>query len=279
MAELFFSHFASQTIGGGYNMEEHHEEHKKHREHKKKETVTFTKIGLWQGVSGVLGILLVLSLFTGGFGLKDSPSKVAGIVPSGVAPSAPSAPSAGITDMKALADDDAFLGKKDAPVTIVEWSDYECPFCERFHSQTLDQIKSQYIDTGKVKFVYRDFPLGFHDPLATQEAMAAECAREQGDDKTYFDFHDLIFKTTKSNGNGLQVSQLYDMADTLGLNKAKLIECIDSGKYKAEIQKDIQDGAAAGIQGTPGFIINGKLVSGAQPFSVFKQVIDAELAG
>lgn len=174
-------------------------------------------------------------------------------------------------------DDDPFLGDEDAPVTIVEWSDYECPFCKRFFSTTLDQLKEKYIDTGKVKLVYRDFPLGFHDPLATQEAYAANCAREQGDDETYFAYHDLIFNTTSGNGRGLQTEQLYDMASQLNLDEAKFKECVESEKYKEEVAKDIADGQKAGIRGTPGFLVNGQLVSGAQPFSAFEQIIEAAL--
>lgn len=174
-------------------------------------------------------------------------------------------------------DDDPFLGDEDAPVTMIEWSDFECPFCKRFYSNTMDQIKENYIDTGKVKLVYRDFPLPFHDPLATQEAYAANCAREQGDDETYFAYHDLIFDTTRGNGKGLELSQLYDMSEQLGLDKAKFTECVESEKYKDEVAKDIADGRSAGINGTPGFLVNGQLVSGAQPFAAFEQIIEEAL--
>ncbi|PIZ70878.1 disulfide bond formation protein DsbA [Candidatus Peregrinibacteria bacterium CG_4_10_14_0_2_um_filter_43_11] len=174
-------------------------------------------------------------------------------------------------------DDDAVLGDENAPVTLIEWSDYECPFCKRHFTQTFPQIKEKYIDSGKVKMIFRDFPLSFHDPLATQEAIAAECAREQGGDETYFAYHDLIFKTTTSNGSGMQKDQFYELADKVGINKAKFTECLDSEKYKDEVQKDIADGGKAGVSGTPAFLINGQFISGAQPFSVFEQVIEAEL--
>lgn len=174
-------------------------------------------------------------------------------------------------------DDDAVLGDEDAPVTIIEFSDYECPFCKRHFTQTLPLIKEEYIDTGKVKLVFRDFPLGFHDPLATQQAMAAECVREQTDDETYFAYHDLIFENTTSNGRGMVVEKLYELADEVGVNRAEFTECLESEKYKDEVIQDIADGQEAGISGTPGFIINGQLVSGAQSFATFKQIIDAEL--
>lgn len=174
-------------------------------------------------------------------------------------------------------DDDPVLGDKNAPVTLIEFSDYECPFCKRHFTQTLPKLKEKYIDTGKVKMVFRDFPLGFHNPLATQEAMAAECAREQGDDETYFAYHDLIFQTTRSNGRGMEKEKLYDLAEQVGVDRAKFTDCLDSEKYKDEVKKDIASGSKAGVRGTPGFLVNGQLVSGAQPFSVFEAIIEAEL--
>ncbi len=252
-------------------MEEQNQEYKP-KVHQKEETVTINKTTLWKGISGVLGLLLVISVFTGGFGLgNNSPTAAAVGVP---VPSraAPSAPSAGVTDMKVLADDDPFMGEDNAPVTIVEFSDYECPFCARFYQQTLPQIKSEYIDTGKVKFVYRDFPLGFHQQ-AEPAALAANCAGEQG---KYFEFHDKIFNNDGAAGKSS--TDYKKWAQELSLNVAKWETCLSDPKQKQEIQKDLADGSAAGVAGTPGFIINGKLVSGAQPFSVFQQVIEAELS-
>ena len=243
----------------------------KPKEHQKEETVTFSKTRLWKGIAGILGLLLIISIFTGGFGLGgNSPSGALVAVPSGAAPSQ-QAPSAGVTDMKALFDDDPFMGSEEAPVVIIEFSDYECPFCVRFYQQTLPQIKSQYIDTGKVKFIYRDFPLGFHSQ-AEPAAIAANCAGEQG---KYFEFHDKIFN---NNGAGGKSNADYKKwAQELKLDITKWEPCLSDPAQRQEIQKDIRDGSAAGISGTPGFIINGKLISGAQPFSVFQQVIDAEL--
>ncbi|MBI2661952.1 DsbA family protein [Candidatus Woesearchaeota archaeon] len=249
------------------------EEQKEHdfKEHQKEETVTFSKITLWKIVSGVLGLLLVISIFTGGFSLgSNSPSGAVVAAPSGAAP-LPQAPSAVVTDMNVLSDDDPFLGKKDAPVTIVEFSDYECPFCVRFYQQTLSQIKSNYVETGKAKFVYRDFPLSFHQQ-AESAAIAANCAGKQ---EKYFEFHDKIF----NNGGaaGKSNADYKRWAQELKLDIAQWEECLSDPAQKQEIQKDIRDGSAVGVSGTPGFIINGKLISGAQPFSVFQQVIEAEL--
>ena len=160
-------------------------------------------------------------------------------------------------------------GDKDAPVTIIEWSDFECPFCARFYRDTLPLIEEEYIKTGKVKLVFRDFPLSFHQN-AQKAAEAAECAGEQG---KFWEMHDLLFEQGVEGGT----AGCKQYEKQLGLNTAKFNECLDSGAMASEVRKDTADGAAAGIQGTPGFLINGKLVSGAQPFSSFKQVIDAEL--
>ncbi|MBR9676308.1 DsbA family protein [Candidatus Woesearchaeota archaeon] len=184
-------------------------------------------------------------------------------------PSAAPTPSPNLY-MKTLIDDDAVKGDPNAVVTIVEWSDFECPFCARFYSETLGQILSEYVDTGKVKFVYRDYPLSFH-PQAQKAAEAAECAGEQ--DK-YFEMHDLLFEKGVKGG----VASFKQFASDIGLDTAKFNTCLDTGAMASEVAKDMRDGQSLGIRGTPGFIINGQLVSGAQPFSAFKQVIDAKLA-
>lgn len=173
------------------------------------------------------------------------------------------------TDMKKLMDDDSVKGDKNAPVTIVEWSDFECPFCGRFYQQTLPSITEKYIKTGKVKLVYRDFPLEFH-AQAQKAAEAAECAGEQN---KYWEMHDKLFEKGVTGG----VSSFKQYAKDLSLDTKKFDDCLDTGKMASEVQKDLQDGSAAGIRGTPGFIVNGQLVSGAQPFSAFEQVIEAAL--
>jgi len=178
------------------------------------------------------------------------------------------------------------LGDKNAPITIVEFSDYECPFCKRHFDETLPQLVKNYVDTGKVKIVYRDFPLSFHDPMATKEAIAANCAREQGGDKKYFEFHDEIFKRTTSNGNGLNDEKIQTIAKDLGLNTGKFSTCLSNQAQADEVKKDIADGTAAGASGTPTFVIgkttsngevDGDLVVGAQPFAAFQAVIDPML--
>jgi protein-disulfide isomerase len=162
-------------------------------------------------------------------------------------------------------------GDPDAPITIIEFSDYECPFCARFYVQTLSLIDEEYIKTGKVNLVYRDFPLSIH-PNAQKAAEAAECAGEQG---KYYEMHDILFENGANGG----VAGYKVYASQIGLNLAEFNECLDSGVMAAEVQKDFEEGQQYGVQGTPAFFINGKFISGAQPFSVFQQEIDALLAG
>lgn len=187
--------------------------------------------------------------------------------------------------IKVSLDNDPIIGSKDAPVTIIEFADYECPFCKQSFQTLLPQIKRDYIDTGKVRFVYRDFPLDFHEN-AGKEAEAAECARDQGGDNTYFKFHDQIYTQTKSNGTGLALTQLPVVAKSLGLNAQQFQQCLDSSKYADEVEKDYQDGIAAGVTGTPGWFvgksendntITAPVIEGVQPYTVFKTVIEEQL--
>ena len=248
-------------------MDENNKENGEIHHVKKEDSLTISKVTLWKIISGVFGVLLILSIFTGGFGIGGDNITGNAIKPSVPTPNIPTG--IGTVNAKDLVDDDPVKGDKNAPVTIVEFSDFQCPFCERFYTQTLSQIENEYIKTGKVKLVYRDFPLGFHQ-YAQKAAEAAECADEQG---KFWEFHNKIFE----NQQQLSLDSLKQWASEIGLETNKFNNCLDSGKMTSEVQKDLKDGSAAGISGTPGFIINGQLVSGAQPFSAFKQVIDAEL--
>jgi protein-disulfide isomerase len=232
----------------------------------------------------VLAVLLV-AFFVAGFfvGFVASPGKGSIVQqPTGQVaqqqqqPTQPTAPSR----IQVGLDDDAVLGDANAPVTIIEFSDMQCPFCGRFYTQTLPQIKSQYIDTGKAKLVFRDFPLSFH-PYATPAAIGAECAKEQG---KFWEYHDTVFETQNAWVNAADPNAaLKQIAADLGLNTANFNSCYDAEKYAAEVQKDFNDGQAAGVSGTPTFYVGSpskgyvQLV-GAQPFSTFKTTIDQELA-
>ncbi len=222
----------------------------------------------WKITTIALIVVLAFFAFRGGFSGNSNGSPTGQAVGGAAQAPAGSAPAPDI-DMKALADDDPFLGDEDAPVTMIEWSDFECPFCGRFYSQTEEQLIQQYVDTGKVKFVYRDFPLSFH-PNAQKAAEAGECADEQG---KFWEMHDLLFEQGVQGG----VAGFKQYAQQIGLDTAEFSQCLDSGAMASEVQNDFNDGQRVGISGTPGFIINGQLVSGAQPFQVFQQVIEGAL--
>lgn len=179
--------------------------------------------------------------------------------------------------MAKILDDDDVKGEANAPVTIVEFSDFQCPFCARFVFSTIPPLEETYIKTGKVKFAFRDYPLPFHkqSPLAS---MAAECAHEQG---KFWEMHDTLFGKQEEWSENDKAPDLFNgYAKELGLDAKNFNVCVSSQKYDAEIKKDTVDGAAAGVDGTPTFFINGKLISGALPFDKFMQpIIEAELAG
>ncbi len=166
-------------------------------------------------------------------------------------------------------------GDKGAKVEIVEFSDFECPFCEQFFTQTLPQIEKEYVDTGKVKLYFRHFPLDFH-PAALPTALAAECADSQG---KFWEFHDKVFANQAqiAGGGEKATAALKQFAQDLGLNTSQFNQCLDNAEQQADVDKDINDGKTAGVSGTPTFYINGRQLVGAQPFAAFKAIIDEEL--
>lgn len=166
-------------------------------------------------------------------------------------------------------DDDPIKGDKDAPVTIIEFSDYECPFCSRHFKEVEPLIKERYIDTGRAKLVFRDFPLDFHK-RAIPAAIAANCVREQGGDEKYFKMHDLLF----DNPGNLSDNDLEKHALSLDIDKGKYESCITSDVVKKEIEKDMQDGIKYGVSGTPGFFINGWFIRGAFPIEKFDEYME-----
>lgn len=166
------------------------------------------------------------------------------------------------------------LGREDAPVTMVEFADYQCPFCRRFETQSFAQLKKDYIDTGKVRFVSRDLPLEFH-PNAPAAANAARCAGEQ---KKFWEIHDAIMQDTSSD---LSPDAILKYAQKVNLDIPSFKTCLDQKKYVAAIQKDTADAGQLGISGTPSFVIgrtakdqiDGVRIVGAVPYSVFDSTI------
>jgi len=234
--------------------------------------------------SHVVNIILILELvLLGIFGFQlqnlkknlaaaedqASPKKTAVNIPS-----RPTAPPSG--DVPPPDQEDHYKGNPDAAVTLIEYSDFECPFCKRFHP-TAKHALNEY--EGQVNWVYRHFPLSFH-VNAQKEGEAAECAGEIGGDEVFWGYTDAIFKRTSSNGTGFALNELVPLAVELGLDRAAFQECLDSGKYAEHVKQDMAKGAAAGVTGTPGtFVYNNEtgeseLVPGAVPFAQLQAAIE-----
>jgi len=166
-----------------------------------------------------------------------------------------------------VTNDDYIRGDKNAKVTMIEYSDFQCPFCQR-HVPTLDKILADY--KGKVRLIYRHFPLTSIHPNAQKSAEAAECAGEQG---KFWEMHDKLFE----NQTALQVDNLKQYAKDLGLNTSQFNSCLDDGKYASKVNKQASEAQASGITGTPGTWVGDQLVKGAYPYDTFKQLVDAQL--
>jgi len=187
-----------------------------------------------------------------------------------------------ILSVKISVDNYPIIGNPDAPITIIEFSDFQCPFCARFYTQTLPLIHEEYIEQGKVKLVFRDFPIQSIHPNALPASVAAECANEQGKFK---EMHDTLFEnqnewSRQETANALSLFSQY--AKEMQLEQEVFDSCLISGKYIEEIRKDLEDGQNYGISGTPGFFVGNDEIGyvkmeGAQPFESFKKVIDSQL--
>ncbi len=166
-------------------------------------------------------------------------------------------------------------GPANAKVTIVEYSDYQCPFCARGYQTIETQVLKEYGD--KVRFVYKHFPLGFH-PWAEPAAIATECALDQKDNDAYWKLYAYYFENQKDITPQNLKDKTLEVAKGTKLDIAKFTDCFDNKKTQAAVKADMAEGQSVGVNGTPAFIINGRLISGAQPFEQFKSVIDDELA-
>ncbi len=272
----------------------HHESHEEHmtaeprhheRHHEAEKSVSFSLGAKSLFFGGFVVGLLVMAIPATFFA-----SRALGGVPDGTGspPTVQNAPSP--TDsapaatqptgkVKPLSKEDHVFGDAKAKVTLIAYSDYECPFCKRFHP-TLQQLKAEYKD--KVSFVFRHFPLSFH-ANAQKEAEAAECVATLGGSDKFWTFTDKIFERTTSNGTGFALDQLGPLAKEVGVDEAKFKECLDGGKQAARVQQDFNEGQAAGVDGTPGTILLGKsgksvLIPGAVPLETIKSQIDQLLA-
>jgi len=265
-------------------MEEHntHNTHNVHNEHhshghstSKADTITFKKDTLWKGAAGIFALLFVVSLFGGfGFGGSGNGNAVAGPSPSGGGNLAPTALAA--VDGKALIEDnDPVLGDSDAGISIIEFSDFQCPFCARAHTGALADFKrSSYFSNGEVNLVYKHLPLNSIHPYAQKAGEASECANRQG---SFWEYHDTLFE----NQGSLDVDSLKSYAAQIGLDTGEFNSCLDNGDASSEVSKETAQGQSVGARGTPFFVVvnndNGKstTVSGAVPWTNFESAIAA----
>ncbi len=208
----------------------------------------------------VLGALLLgVIAFSAGYAVRGWTTP-----PAATQSSAGSGP----TRMEVSLDDDPVLGPADAPVTIVEFSDYQCPYCKVWHEQVYGELLATY--GSKIRFVYRDFPLDEIHPEARPAAIAATCAGAQG---KYWEYHNLLF--SGELGIGSEARTAY--AQRLGLDMDRFAACIADEAGGAEVDGDLQAAFELGVRGTPTFFINGRPLVGAQPLSAFATIIDDEL--
>lgn len=247
------------------------------------------KNGAWT----VAGAVLLGSLIVAAAVLTSSSKTGTGMptlapTPSGAANQPAAQAPTGDKKATVSLDDDAVLGNKSkAKVAIVEFSDYECPFCKKFHQETYKDLVKEFVDSGKAVYSFRDYPLPFHDPMASKAANLAQCVREAKGDQAFFAFNDAYFSMTQTNGKGLAEGKQDEILKSLGVNAAAVTQCATSEKFKDEIAKDMADGSAAGVSGTPSFVIGkldakgnvvGELAVGAMPLASLKTTVEKYLA-
>ncbi len=197
-----------------------------------------------------------------------TPTSIAeNLVPVTPGPAQPNAPSGGPSNT---------MGDPNAPVKIVEYADFQCPYCLRYWQETEPQIIDNYVKTGKVYYEYRSVG-DFIGPESGAAAQAAYCAGDQG---KFWQYHDTLFSHwTGENVGDFADSKLTAFAAALGLDQAAFDSCLHSGKYASRLEQDVNNAKADGVQATPSFLINGTLMEGAQPYSAFQQAIEAALQG
>ncbi len=177
---------------------------------------------------------------------------------------------------------DHIYGSPDATVSLIEYSDFECPYCKRFHPTARTLVDDS---GGRVNWVYRHFPLGFHNPMAQQEAEASECAAELGGNDAFWRFADTLYERTASNGKGMPGGDLGALAEEIGLDRTAFEACLESGRHAGRVQKDYETGIALGISGTPGNILRnnetGKVLvrAGALPLAKMQAAVDELFEG
>lgn len=224
-------------------------------------------------------VVLLLGAALGGMFVKIQylEGKVSGtqtVAPTPTQPSTPSAPPVPTKVDVKVSPDDPMLGDPKAKLTIVEFADFQCPFCGRFHKDTFPQIKKDYIDKGLVKFVYKN--LAFLGKESTDAANAALCAKEQN---KFWEYHDKLYESQSGENQGaFSIVNLKKFAADMGLNTSQFNKCLDEQKYNSQVQADGTEAAKNGFTSTPSIAIGFTPIIGAQPYAQFKTAIDAELA-
>ncbi|PID57748.1 disulfide bond formation protein DsbA [candidate division KSB3 bacterium] len=176
-----------------------------------------------------------------------------------------------------ISERDHIYGKPDATITLIEYSDFECPFCKNFHPNPKQVVDDS---DGQVNLVYRHYPLQFHNPGAQKQAEASECAAELGGSEAFWHYADLLYERTTSNGRGFSLQDLVPLAEEIGLDSEAFQRCYESGTYTERVKQDVKDAQMSGITGTPGTIVlnnssgEAKLISGAQPVETLKQAVE-----
>jgi protein-disulfide isomerase len=166
---------------------------------------------------------------------------------------------------------DKVIGQENAPITMIEYSDFQCPLCKKFFDDTYLPVIKNYIDKGQIKYVMKHFPLNIH-PQAPGAALASECALEQG---KFWEMHDQLFQTQENwSGNPAYLDNFKKLAVNLGLNSEQFNQCLDGKTYQSNVDKDYQEGLTKAVRGTPTFYINDQLIVGAQDTKVFTDTID-----
>lgn len=231
--------------------------------------------------SVVIGLCLLIGLNNIGAKLSGSALGTSDTPTDTGTGNVPSDPTTAITSI----DNDAVKGNKDsAKVAIVEFTDFDCPFCGRHHTQTMTEIVKNYVDTGKAIYVIRDNPLDQLHPLASTKALAAECVKSITNDSAYFSYLDILFT---NQGDGADQAKLAQFAQQVGADKSKFDSCYSSKQFEGEVSSDLAEGGRIGINGTPSFVVGllnadgtvtGDIIVGAQPYSEFQRVIEAKLA-
>lgn len=224
----------------------------------------------------VLELVLIVFLTYRVFAISNKlPSGAVGAVPNNAVAAGNNQPQP-VGKVKPVNSEDYIRGDKSAPLTLIEYSDFECPFCKSFHPSVL-KLLSDY--PGQIKIVYRHFPLSFH-ANAQKEAEAAECVGSLAGAAKFYEFGDKIFERTTSNGLGFALDKLPKLAAEIGVNQKKFQECLDSGKFAAKVAQQTSEGGEAGVNGTPAsFLINDKtgdveFIEGAQPYAALKQAAE-----